>query len=776
MFILKNISHRKLIKNPKSYYLIFLVSIYSIFYGWVLSSSQGLPYVMDNNETYSSIAHARSIENFGIDKSFGLADEVFSPNINASPFVHSHQGNYPRLFSWVIHKMGANSPESQIKITTFTIGLGALLAAFFFFSIIVGPQFGLLCCLFYLTDYLFFSQWQVVTYRVWYAFTFFFQFYSIERIRESKYWIFFLLLNTILFSYGELVFAAYLLLASFLWAIFRSKNDIKLILLITSVIIFGFLFSFSLFIFQGIGFLGYENFLQDINLTFNSRNYSNNSNFSLFEVSKFYRDNNVIFWENIQSSSKYSGIIPFIQSIFTNFINTNSPLVIITVILMLFSSIFYILIPHKNLKLFNNLKLKKYFINNLFVIKYISISLSLMALTISGFYFVEKFYFQNFNVNLLPFCLILVVILTIFLVNIEFISILYLIYITLIIILLCLTLPFIIDNSYYPIWEYSLGNSIGKILPFLLPILGFLLTYNNTLYVKINGEYFYRRSNKQIGVNNCIIFILIGIISYSVVYYLSPGYINTGYIVRYAPFFVYYFDVILALCIYQSVLFGIFIYANSAYANPRNFRLIFLALSVLVPLIFLTAWARNQLVFLNGIPPNHYGIFKALNSPPYKNSSFISNTYAAPIFSQTGQWAYMDTQLMEVANFIEIGGVPRLLGDRRYLWFADRLENSEYRRPDYFICMLDQSPRKFLEYVKGSRHLKGCLDYPLIKLALKKDGKIQGLDLIEFDQKGLTNIGFVSWAIVKFDWAKLGGGLIWKDDPSVGLSEVDRRK
>ncbi len=94
----------------------------------------GIPYVMDNNETFSSLNHALQPVEFDFFKSYGLADEAASPYPAAHPVVHSHQGNFPRLFAFLIYVLGARSAESQILVTTLTIGVASVLMAYAFFD------------------------------------------------------------------------------------------------------------------------------------------------------------------------------------------------------------------------------------------------------------------------------------------------------------------------------------------------------------------------------------------------------------------------------------------------------------------------------------------------------------------------------------------------------------------------------------------------------------------------------------------------------------------
>ena len=120
-----------------------------------------MPYIMDNNETYSSIVHAKSISQFGISESKGLADESYGLSLSSHPYIHSHQGNYPRLFAWIMYELGAKNPLQQILITTFTVGLIAILLAFTFISKLANPWLAFIFCMVLISDYIFFSQWQI---------------------------------------------------------------------------------------------------------------------------------------------------------------------------------------------------------------------------------------------------------------------------------------------------------------------------------------------------------------------------------------------------------------------------------------------------------------------------------------------------------------------------------------------------------------------------------------------------------------------------------------
>src|SRR3974390_2959737 len=81
--------------------------LYVIYYVVLITWGHGVPYVMDNNETYSALLHAHNLWNFDFFRSFGLADDVASPLRAAHPVIHTHQGDFPRLFAFMLYVFGA---------------------------------------------------------------------------------------------------------------------------------------------------------------------------------------------------------------------------------------------------------------------------------------------------------------------------------------------------------------------------------------------------------------------------------------------------------------------------------------------------------------------------------------------------------------------------------------------------------------------------------------------------------------------------------------------
>ncbi len=51
--------------------LLIVLFVYVVYYFCLIFSGQGIPYVMDNNETFSSLNHAYNLWHFDFFKSFG---------------------------------------------------------------------------------------------------------------------------------------------------------------------------------------------------------------------------------------------------------------------------------------------------------------------------------------------------------------------------------------------------------------------------------------------------------------------------------------------------------------------------------------------------------------------------------------------------------------------------------------------------------------------------------------------------------------------------------
>ncbi|MCC7368892.1 MAG: hypothetical protein IT306_10745 [Chloroflexi bacterium] len=278
-----------------------LLAIYLGLYGWFVFSTDRLPYVYDNTETFSALWHAHNLYTFDFFTSWGLTDEAYGPEPAAHPFVHSHQGNFPRLFAYLIYALGARTAESQIVVTTFTIGIAAVVFAFEFLARRAGPRFALLACLLLLTDYLFFAQWQVVTYRVWHVFFVFSSLLCVDGLggNRSRRWAVLTFLNFLALFYFELIFVAYVALFTAFSAGWWYRWAWRTALRFWALQAAGGGLALAILMLQGALFLGPRVFAEDLYLTYFARNLAADSPAMLERLDTFFRQHPIVFWFNI---------------------------------------------------------------------------------------------------------------------------------------------------------------------------------------------------------------------------------------------------------------------------------------------------------------------------------------------------------------------------------------------------------------------------------------------------------------------------------------------
>jgi hypothetical protein len=161
-------------------------------------------------------------------------------------------------------------------------------------------------------------------------------------------------------------------------------------------------------------------------------------------------------------------------------------------------------------------------------------------------------------------------------------------------------------------------------------------------------------------------------------------------------------------------------------------------------------WVTLQATHARLLPATHFAFIKQLARPPFRGASFAVDTYAAPIYAYTGQWAYFDTRLGAP------GGAGVSLTDdgyvadrdaRSYLWLADR-QNDRYQRPDYFLCIRFQDLRTAVYRIRGVN--VGCASAGAVKHASERKELSVAREIVARDPSGNDN-----WAIVSLDWSIL---------------------
>lgn len=314
---------------------VLIALLYVIIFGTLLVCTDGLPYGMDNNETWSNLGHAKNLYDYGFSKSKGLADEACEysgHNPLAHPLVHTHQGNFPRLWATLLYSVGFQSARAQITITTFSISLLGLLAAYGLTRRVFGEAIALLFCLFMMTDYLLFGQWQVNTWRAWQGLYFFGTLYLAHRIGKDggrfDRWALLSLLFVAIF-YSELVFASFVwttvaVYSAFLcWGKGRDR-----FYKITATATAGAVVAGAILATQLISYYGYHAMIRDAYYTVTLRNVISDPK-KLAEGIQFMKSRDVLFLWNFASDPSIHSMDWLFGSIFRGVVGTWSPMFLI---------------------------------------------------------------------------------------------------------------------------------------------------------------------------------------------------------------------------------------------------------------------------------------------------------------------------------------------------------------------------------------------------------------------------------------------------------------
>ena len=752
--------------------LLTVLAVYVLLYGWMLVSSDFAPYAMDGNESYSSLLHAYNLYRFDFSKSFGLTDESASPDPAAHPFVHTHQGNFPRLFAYVIYLFGARSIESQIVITTFTVGLASIVFCFIFFCRTSGPLFAATISILLMSDYWLFSQWQVVTYRVWYGFLLFSSLLCAQGIGRQKKipWAILAILNHMCLFYGELVFAGFTALLTGLYTGWLHRRKWKTVLLGWGVQIAGAVAGLSVVVTQLILYLGKDDFLEDLYLTFVARNYASQDPSLMQKLTEFYNSHDIVFWYNLKSAGTYAGVGKFLQSIFSYGFLTHTPFLALITLLVVFGwlagvgaswighfRIFASLDHVKEEKALIALAFPLAFALVVLLYKFVvedvrlagGISsgltipigrfglLAILALPLVAYLtgLVIRWAWNSFPMDGgAPVAKVLVVVLYLWGAGL-FVSL----------------QTFLYDQEWRLLWVDALGPayfSTALIVACAAVAIGIVLIVLTPERALLGGN---------ADLKGTLPFLASGLVSFLIVYKLAPGYVHSGYLERYAPFVVFHVD-----CLFAMALFILLSASRTAFiklkaANSLKMGSLVVAwgkqpaflffVSLTLAGYFLVYWSVLQVRCLELVPYNRLAFMKMLGEPPFRGSSFVVNTYAAPVFLFTGKWAYYDSEIEKGRQELTPGGV-KVGRNLSTLWFTDRNTRMDYLKPEYFLCFLGWSFHSLATHLSADGHSSvKCKDLEIVKQASSKGQTFLRHQLVAQDH---SSDNF--WAVVKLDW------------------------
>jgi hypothetical protein len=194
-------------------------------------------------------------------------------------------------------------------------------------------------------------------------------------------------------------------------------------------------------------------------------------------------------------------------------------------------------------------------------------------------------------------------------------------------------------------------------------------------------------SGEKVFVRRALAFLAIGSASYATIYLLSPGYVLSGYAVRYAPFAIFFIAMIPTIAIYTMSVagrrFGRWLLADDRFQNRRGVLVpLLIAVVIAAPVLL---WTSVQVYYARLFPPEQAAFLKKLESPPMHGATFAVNNYAAPVAYYASNWAYFDTQVSDGARSNRSGLERRQ--DYSSQWFADASIGDQYHHPQFYVCM-----------------------------------------------------------------------------------------
>lgn len=679
---------RRLSANPA--WAVVLVC-YGLLYGAFLLRTDGYPYVLDNNESYSSWWHARSLYENGVAHTKGLTDEVFSTSPAASPYVHTHQGNFPRLFTFLLYSVGFRSIAAQIWITTFTVGLAGIYFAFRFLSGLANPRYATIACLVMMTNYLLFAQWQVSLYNVWHVFFFFSSLLCVRALGHPEHrrrWALLALLNFAAFFYWEYVFTAFVTVLAGLYALALYWRRPLTLLRVWFLEAAGAVLAAAVLLAQLTAYMGWENMREDVRLTLTARNSAADP--ALLErVTSFYREHSIIFWHNFLDATPLRTLAAFWDSLCKYHLEYYTPPLVLAMFLIGLGWVLGLWRPWPSVRMRRRPTWRDTPASG---VKWLGLVASLGGMT-PGLFPPESAPSLHSPVLWLGAAAFGLLLGRLWLggwwawMRLGWSRLIPLTIFSLVSCWLLRPTAGLSDPSFDQALAEAAGWTGWEAMALLIPpgaiVLGLSCAVMGSSQLLGLG-----RSTRMPGLP---ILFLCGLLAYGATYRIFTGYVYSGYLHRLVPMLVFVTDLLLALALYAAIRpirrFARQRESRIGTSGPWSLHSLPLLLSVFLVALLLFQWVHLQLGYVRVVPPDRYSFLTRLEQAPYKGRSVVTNTYPAPMAARTGAWGYADTSIFSGRVTLTPWGFETER-DLKYLWFADRDTNPAYLKPDLAVTVI----------------------------------------------------------------------------------------
>ncbi len=689
--------------------LFWLLSLYFLTTGSLLLYTDFIPYVLDNNESFSAFVHGSNLFHFDLHKSFGLTDEAYGPDPAAHPYVYTHQGNFPRLVSFLMYAVGLRSVETQIAAIAFIVGGFSIALIWVFFARLAGRVFAFVVCLLFISEYVFMTQWFVNSFKAWHALLLFAMLSSLQQIamsRVSKNWLLLLAVLSFCVGYFDLMMGVFTFtVCSVFTLLLLPSLGHKKVFKLLSTMIFGGLLSVLLLISQLILYYGLDGLRQDFYITFLLRNYADSFAGSPADWKEFFIENRIVFWEALIDSKLYASPQGMLKSIFQYGFSVFTPYFTFLICALLLPAFISISIPLYD-KLINTKS--PGFMSRLFLFFSFSLLISIICFTgaaegspdlVENFVIISKGGLNGVLLLAIGVSLLYTLLVGKSLFN-KGLSYLRLLPIS--VYLFALSAFALLQHPLYltdeapmvDIWSFVMQpwsvSGSNKFFLFLVILLGIW-----SLIKWPNFDAGLRYLNVA-PVSQVWVFVSSCLIGYVAAYFFSPGYMVHINLQRYAP--------ILVFLIVPLIAWGLVINIRVIYYAIELKQPITAALALLLVIHLAVFWIGRQWSYFSLLPPDGAKQFQILDKLPYASEGFVVRNYAAPVSVKTNAWAYINNQFIAGGAYHLDDSGYRIGGNDTLKWFADR-DAVKYRTPMFALCYSQPSfanARKVLSLMKAN--------------------------------------------------------------------------
>lgn len=780
---------------------LLCAALYLVLTGWMTLTAPVAPSVVDGNETFSSLLHARNTIMFGVEGTYGLADEATALLPEAHPVPHTHQGNFPRLYATALAYVGIDAPRSQVLIHLWTIGLATFLLFLSVAKKLMFREAALFAALFFATDYVFTLQWHVVTYRVWQDFMIVgAAFCALHYQPTAKLLLVFIAFLSFGLFYNELIFAFFCSLFAALLVLMRTTVRWRDKFLFYGAQAVGGFSALGLLTTQLIAFYGWDGFVRDITVTFTTRNAADfAANEPPEALRQFVEETAIAFFYNAVDGAAFRTVPGFLDTLFRWGLGYYSQA------LCLVAGLVIVLMLANRLRPWwgavGRAACKPGFIiltglgASLLLLAPKGPSVMAVAILLTGtLAYVTSAGRRKRHLEidlpvlaavavivpvataLLPALLPVDVLIDFFLgtwggsvalltaastvsifavaqmlagagpvaarrVSAESVGGVMLFLLLSLGLTACLQMLFPESGAPARLQRTLMGNwgsSLLGLAPALVLVSGILLS------VRVPPSSLGDAAGE---LRRAILtrFILAFLVAWVVIFVLSPGYVYSGYMWRIQnPL---------------HVLFALFLgaAAGAAFAWGRQLcrlraaRLTASIVPAATPAVvvlatLLGAWTAVQGTYMRAVPSDGFEVLAALERIGIgPEEGIASNNYAASYALVAGTWGYLDHELGAwQVTFDEEG--YHVASDKRYLWLRDRGENPIYKHPRYYVCHM---PLSLTDAWFFGESRPRCGDVRVVALAAASDGGDHwpSHELIARDDSAQDR-----WAVVRLDW------------------------